>query len=110
MDFEVSSILPGDWTPQLQRREPSDLAYVLRDEVRDLYASLPEVKMVVVQHGGDCFSQCDVWLYFEMCGWDEDLMDEIIYREFVLKKFEQDSATTFSFHYIPFSLQLFDVS
>ncbi|MFI5176441.1 MAG: hypothetical protein ACHQKY_16400, partial [Terriglobia bacterium] len=96
--------------PQLQRREPSDLAYVLRDEVRDLYASLPEVKMVVVQRGGDCFSRCDVWLYFEMRGWDEDLMDEIIYREFVLKEFEEDSGTAFSFHYIPFSLQLFDVS
>ena len=104
MNFEASSVFPGDWTPQLQRREPSELAYILRDEVRDLYASIPEVKIVVVQRSGDCFSQCDVWLYFEMCGWDEDLMEEMIYREFVLKESEQDYGTAFSFHYIPFAL------
>jgi hypothetical protein len=109
MDFEASSILPGDWSPQLQRREHSELGYILRDEVRDLYACIPAVKMVLVQRSGDRFSRCDVWLYFEMCGWDEDLMDEIIYREFVLKEFEQDSGTAFSFHYIPFAIPFVNV-
>ncbi len=104
MDFDASSVFPGDWSPQLHRREPSEFAHVLRDEVRDLYAAIPEVKMVVVQRGGDCFRHCDVWLYFEMSGWDDDLMEEIIYREFILKELEGSSPTTYDFHYIPFSL------
>jgi hypothetical protein len=106
MNFEASSVFPGDWTPLLQRREPSELAQIHRDEVRDLYASIPEVKMVMVQRSGDHYSQCDVWLYFEMFGWDEELMNEIIYREFVLKEFEQDPRTAFSFHYIPFAIPI----
>ncbi len=103
MAFETSSIFPNDWSPQLLRREPSEFAHVLRDEVRDLYASLPEVKMVAVQRSGDCWAQCDVWLYFEMNGWDDDLMEEIVFREFVLKSMENDQATSYTFHYIPFS-------
>lgn len=103
MSFETSSLFSSNWTPQLLRREPSEFAHVLRDEVRDLYASIPEVKMIVVQRSGDCFSRCEVWLYFEMDGWDDDLMDEIICREFALQKLEEN-PTTYSFHYIPFSI------
>ena len=102
MTFEASSIFPSDWTPQLQRREPLEFAHILRDEVRDLYATIPEVKLVVVERSGDCFSHCDIWLYFEMNGWDDDLMEEIVFREFVLQEIEDDPVTTYSFHYVPF--------
>lgn len=104
MPSEIFSQFPIDWTPKLIRREPSEFAHVLRDEVRDLYASIPEVKMVVVESAGDCYPVCDVWLYFEMPGWDDDLMEEIILREFVLREKSEDLETAYSFHYIPFAL------
>jgi hypothetical protein len=108
MNSESSSMFPNNWTPQLQRREPAECAHVLRDEVRDLYAALPEVRFVVVQQSGDCFSNCDVWLYFEMCGWDDELMEDLIFREFVLKELNMDSDTCFSFHYMPLVLPEID--
>ena len=104
MNSESSSIFPKDWTPHLQRREPSEFAHVLRDEVSDLYAALSEVRFVVVQQSGDCFSNCDVWLYFEMCGWDDALMKDLVYRELALKELNAASGTCFSVHYMPFVL------
>jgi hypothetical protein len=104
MSFEASSVFPGDWTPQLIRREPSEFAHILRDEVRELYSAIPEVRFVAVERSGDCLSRSDVWVYFEMNGWDEDLMDEIIYREFVLPALGRDPLTEYQFHYTCFPL------
>jgi hypothetical protein len=104
MSFEASSAFPNNWTPQLIRREPSDFELVLRDEVRELYAAIPEVRFVVVERSGDCLSRRDVWVYFEMKGWDEELMEEIIYREFELPALRQDLRTEYQFHYTCFPM------
>ncbi|MDD5543258.1 MAG: hypothetical protein PHX83_08790 [Acidobacteriia bacterium] len=102
MSSEIISPFPIDWTPQLIRREPSDFELVLRDEVRELYAAIPEVRFVVVEQGGDRLSHCDVWVYFEMKGWDDELLEEIIYREFVLPSLGRDPLTQYQFHYTCF--------
>ena len=102
MSFEASSIFPRDWSPQLLRREASEFAHILRDEVRELYAAIPEVRFVAVEHSGDCLSRCDVWVYFEMKGWNEELMEEIICREFDLPALGRDPLTEYQFHYTCF--------
>jgi len=103
MSSEIISAFPNNWTPQLIRREPSEFELVLRDEVRELYAAIPEVRFVAVERSGDCLSRSDVWVYFEMNGWDEDLLEEIIYREFALPALVRDPLTEYQFHYTCFS-------